>query len=128
MHLVRQFDKQYSLKGLIGLGSKKEDQKEKKNDLVVKCEINPLAGFEMELDYNNSLHTQQLQMSQYVKIDDNILKFDFDRRANSKNALTEDQIQKLQTELNRVHIKYLRYDQVHKKRMTLLNQKLAFAK
>ena len=57
MHLVRQFDKQYSLKGLIGLGSKKEDQKEKKNDLVVKCEINPLAGFEMDLDYNNSLHT-----------------------------------------------------------------------
>ena len=63
-----------------------------------------------------------------MKIDDNILKFDFDRRANSKNALTEDQILKLQSELNRVHIRYLRYDQVHKKRMALLNQKLAFAK
>ena len=63
-----------------------------------------------------------------MKIDDNILKFEFDRRANSKNALTEDQIVKLQAELNRVHIKYLRHDKVHLKRMALLNQKLAFAK
>jgi hypothetical protein len=69
---------------------------------------------ENEIDYNESLHTKQMQNSKYVKIDDNLLNFYLDSNkrtdASKATALKDSDIKTLRNELNKVHIKYLNED------------------
>lgn len=63
---------------------------------------------ENEINVEESLHTKVIQRSQYVKIDDNLLNFDFDKFLGfKKNSVTDEYILKMKEELNRVHLKYV---------------------
>ena len=84
----------------------------------------PDTGVEMipnDINYNESLHTKQLQHSRYVKIDDNLLNFYLDNSkrpdGSSLKKLHESDFKAFNQkgELNKVHIKYLNEDQVKKK-------------
>lgn len=66
---------------------------------------------ENEINITESLHTKVIQRSQYVKIDDNLLNFDFDQFLGfKKNRVTDEYIMKMKEELNRVHLKFVSQD------------------
>ena len=39
-----------------------------------------------QINYNQSLHTKQIQYSDYLKIDDNLLNFDLNRKFGMSNS------------------------------------------
>jgi hypothetical protein len=63
--------------GLFGLA-----KKGKKNPML-SSQRNPLPIVGIPIDYKNSLHTNQIQRSKYIKLDDNLLNFNFDRSKRS---------------------------------------------
>ena len=61
------------------------------------------------INYYESLHTQEMQRGEYVRINDNLIQFDFDRRfgvsTNTKlKGLDDNDIKEKRNELNRIHI------------------------
>jgi hypothetical protein len=109
MSLIRQFDKKYSFAGLLGL--EKGDvttSKKKKEKLTLKSNPNPMAFIKNNhIDYHNSIHTSQRQRSEYVKIDDNLLNFDFDKclgvgMNSDLKPLSDSEIEARKEDLNRI--------------------------
>lgn len=85
------------------------------------------------IDCVKSLHCKQIQRSEYVKIDDNLIEFDFDRRFGIKGTgnpnlkpLTDDEIRTRKDELNRVQIKYLSMNQVAERKNFIMAKKIQF--
>jgi hypothetical protein len=64
-----------------------------------------------DINYKDSLHTKQIQRSKYLKIDDNLLKFDLQRKfgfeESKSKPLTDEKIERMLGELHRVHVKYI---------------------
>jgi len=91
MSLIKGFDKKYSLPGLLGF---QKENKRTKETLIIHAEKNPIANIKHDIDYNISLHTKQIQRSEFVKIDDNILNFQFNNRifGSGKRKFTDDEI------------------------------------
>ena len=72
--------------------------------------MNAILHGEEDIDYSDSIHTKQLQRSQYVKIDDNLLNFKFDAHEavnQQTKQLSDDQVAKMNDEITKVHLKYL---------------------
>ena len=122
MSLCLEFDKKYSLKVLLGLADDKSiaKQNEKKIKLSHSTGQNPIAIIKNNhIDIYESIHTNQVQRAEHIKIDDNLINFDFDRHlgisSNRKKQLTDEDIKLKKEELNRVHIKYLSSKQVHER-------------
>ena len=47
--------------------------------MSLKPDRNPSESLHKYIDYTNSLHTKQIQRSNFIKFDDNLLQFDFDK-------------------------------------------------
>jgi hypothetical protein len=62
----------------FGINKKQNKNKEEKFKFSIKGQTNPTGEMENEINIEESLHTKVIQRSQYVKIDDNLLNFDFD--------------------------------------------------
>ena len=127
MSLVNHFDKQYSLLGLLGYTAKQKANKNivRNDDQGGTSEFNIQKLLALKsIDYNMSLHTKQIQSSSYVKIDDNLLNFAFERLSKDKaQQLSDEKIQRLSKELNRVHLKFLSQDQVLQRRDIQIQQR-----
>lgn len=83
------------------------------------------------IDYYNSIHTQEIQRGDYLKINDNLIQFDFDKTfgisSNSKlKKLTDDEIKSRRQELNRTQVKYLSHAQVKEREDFLNKEKTIF--
>ena len=65
--------------GLIKESGIKRPKHNRKQDFIIQSEKNPACLSKNDIDYNKSLHTFQLQRSEYIKLDDNLLQFDFDK-------------------------------------------------
>lgn len=69
------------------------------------------------IEIKDSLHAKTRQSSSYVKIEDNVLNFNFDRSKRAgKRHLSEQDVQKLGTELNRINLSFLSLNDVEKRR------------
>ena len=77
------------------------------------------------IDVHDSLHTKAKQISDYVKIDDNILNIE---QGDAQEYLTEARLKKLKSELNQVHLKFVSEEQVKKNRAHAINVKTKFSR
>ena len=78
--LIKHLSDQYSLMGLFG--AQKKEQKKKAS---ISNSVNDIPLVGIRIDYKNSLHTNQIQRSNYIKLDDNLLNFNFDRSKRKNN-------------------------------------------
>ena len=128
MSLVHHFDNQYSISGLLGFST---ETKKSKQDLG--GEIQSLFDyqrilFDNRIDIHDSMHTMKRQSSNFVKIEDNVLNFTFDRSKRSEmSSLGEAEIKLLGKELHRIHLKYLTEAEVQHRRKSKLSQLKNFA-
>ena len=106
------------------------DSRHKHKTMVVRSQRFPVNLTPNDIDYTKSLHTTMLQRSEYMKLDDNLLNFDFDRSIfpwmKKTKRLTDQDIINKREDLNKVHCKYLSSDSVNTKNMFILGQKLQF--
>jgi len=63
--------KSFAFENLV-CGSKGKGKREKLSQSQSK---NPFATIQKHIDYETSMHTKQLQRSEYVKLDDNVLNY-----------------------------------------------------
>jgi hypothetical protein len=128
--LVHHYDRQYTLLSILGLApSNKSGQpeEEQENEQFNMDSVMP----KNRIDINSSLSTFQRQSAHYVKIDDNVLNFHFDRAkraADGKRDLTAAEIGKLGSELNRIHVSYLASKDVECRRKAHLAKLRLFGK
>ena len=77
------------------------------------------------IDLKDSLHATQRQSSQYVKIEDNIMNFNFDRIKNmssSRTKLSDSDMKKLGKDMNRINLAFLSSAEVRLRRKEHLNK------
>ena len=76
------------------------------------------------------MHTKQIQNSNYLKIDDNLLNFDLNRKFgmsnSSKKPLSDEKILILKNELHRVHLKFMNDKMVKVRRNFIIQKKMIF--
>jgi hypothetical protein len=132
MAIIKQLDQNYTTPVLLGLkrANMQGNKGINKNDLVIRADKGPTTSMSNQINYNQSLHTKQIQYSNYVKIDDNLLNFDLNRRfgmssSNSK-PLSDDKILILKNELHRVHLKFLNKKMVMQRRNFIIQKKMIF--
>lgn len=109
LSLISHYEDVYSVKGILGLNSKKQS----KNVTIQKSEANPMTQKPPNIDAYMNIHTPQIQRSHFVRVDDNILNFSFDR--SSTKRFKKQDFGELKAELNQTHLKYLSKQQVVKK-------------
>lgn len=116
MSLIQEFDKQYSLQVFLGFN---KNQRER---LAIESQKNP--SVKTNIDYNISLHARTRQRSNYVRVDDNPINFNFQKNIFSAlyddEQLSDEKIMQMKEELNRIHIKFSGEDHAHKRRKQLL--------
>lgn len=70
-----------------------------------------------QINVEKSIHTKQLQFSDFVKLDDNVLNYSFRKHRIPfvNSSKTDEELMDLKEDLNRVQVKYLKDDQIKKK-------------
>jgi hypothetical protein len=132
MAVIKQLDQNYTTPVLLGLQKPGQPGKNgiKKNELIIKAEKGPGCSLKNQINYHESLHTKQIQYSNYVKIDDNLLNFDLNRKfglsGSAAKPLSDDLILTLKNELHRVHLKFLSEKMVRHRRNFLIQKKMIF--
>ena len=132
MSLIRQFDKKYSFAGLLGFENEDDPRGKKREKPTIQTNSNPMAFIKNNhIDYHNSIHTSQRQRSEYVKIDDNLLNFDFDKclgvgMNSDLKPLSDSEIEERKEDLNRMQVKFISSKQVEDRKFKEMGQKQQF--
>jgi len=108
----------------MGMMSQNDDNKKEKKNKLVQSGNKPSIKMKNEIDYYQSIHTQQIQRSDYMKLDDNILNYDLDNI--NKNILSDEEIKEKREQLSRVQVKFLSSEFVKERTQFIRRQKVYF--